>query len=229
MANKQELLVHKMLKNRKISVLLAVFVSIIMFSSLVSAGIGIVSYEGSLMPLEGQEACLIVGAYNPFETGTNVVVSVSDELKDVLILQDAETKYLPPHTSSKEAIPLKFCFKVPKVYDRQYMLGHVVSKLDCTDQPMKEYKGDVALESTSVSDAAGGVGGSATKMSVSQPFIVRVKCAPYGWDYTVLYVIVAFLSAGITGLILFRRYRKPKSERLKEKMAKLREEMRKSK
>ncbi|MBI3623717.1 hypothetical protein HY212_06600 [Candidatus Pacearchaeota archaeon] len=217
------------MENKLKMIFIVVFVVGMLSMSMLSAGIGIVSYEGSVMPLEGQEACLIVGAYNPYETGTNVVVSVSDELKDVLVLQDAETKYLPPHTSSKEAIPLKFCFKVPKVYSRQYMIGHVVSKLDCTDQPMKEYKGQVVLESTSVSDSTGGVGGSATKMSVSQPFIVRVKCNPYGWDYTILYVVVAVLSAGMVGFVLFRRYRKPESVRLKEKMAKLKEQMKRSK
>ena len=217
------------MKSKIKMIFVIVFLIWILSLSMLSAGIGIVSYESSVMPLEGQEACLIVGAYNPYETGTGVTVSVSDELKDVLIMQDAEAKYLPPHTSSKEAIPLKFCFKVPKVYSRQHMLGNVVSKLDCTGQPTKEYKGQVILESAPVSGSAEGIGGSATKVSVSQPFTVRVKCSPYGWDYSFLYIIVAVLSAGIVGFTLFRRYRKPKSERLKEKMAKLKAEMKTSK
>ncbi|HLC78202.1 MAG TPA: hypothetical protein VJH92_03700 [Candidatus Nanoarchaeia archaeon] len=206
-------------------ILITIVFAFILMISLASAGVGLKITQGDIKINEGQEGCITPEAYNPFPTGTNVQVVISDELKDVLTEYDSEIKYLPPETSSAEALPIKLCFKVPEVYQRSYLVGKVIDKVDCTNQPMKEYKGDIILESTPGGTDGAGAGGSATRMSVSQPLVVRVACLSSGWDFTFAYAFAAFLSAGIVGLVLYRRFRTPKDVRLKKKMAKLQAEM----
>ena len=214
--------------------LFSLSVFILLSFSLVSAGIGIRSDQTSIVVKEGESACIeSVSAYNPFATVSRVIISVSPELQEVLIEQSAEEKLIPAETSSANSIPLKFCFKVPNnLYEKDYasvpLVGNVIDKIDCTDKDIRTYSGEVILESVP-SDSKGGYG-SATMMSVSTPLNIRVTCPDTGgWRYTKLYLIVAILSAGVVGFILFRKYRRPKSQRLKERMDKLKEEMRKSK
>ncbi len=198
---------------------------IIIFSSFASAGIGIKKYQESIAVNENEESCITVGAYNPFPTGTNVVIGVSDELKGVLVTQEAESKYLPPETSSDEAINLKFCFKVPEVYSKDcYVLNNFICKLECTEE-QKVYEGEIFLKSIPESAQFGGAGGSTTTMSISQDMRVRVNCNPYPRNYTLVYVIVAIISALVIFTILFRKYRKPKAERNREKLRRLRAEI----
>jgi hypothetical protein len=208
----------------------ALFVGVLLLCSFASAGIGIFVKQQSLMLNEGEEGSLSVGAYNPYSTEGNVQVSVSEELQEVLVMKDADIKYLPPYTYSQDAIPLNFYFKVPKVYTRQYasipLIGKAIDKLECTE-PIKEYDGEVIIESVPLENSLTGAGGSAAKASISHEMTVRVACNPYGWDYSVVYITVAVLSVGIIGLVLFRRYRKPKDQRIKEKMAKLKAELKK--
>ncbi len=217
------------MKNKLIQFCVLAILFLVVISS-VSAGVGIKMGVSSLLVGEGEEGCVEVGAYNPFSSGTNILIGVSEELKEVLTLQEAETKYLPPETSSSNAIPMKFCFKVPgDVYERDYKIsGRFIDKLDC-DEEQKVYEGEVILSSVSSSSDSGGIGGSATQMSVSQPLRVRVSCNPYPWDYTLLYIFIAALSVSVVSFVLFRKYRKPKAERIREKMKKLKEEMKKSK
>lgn len=212
--------------------LLFIFMMTVIFLSVVSAGIGISTDSNSALLKEGGKVCLKnFKAYNPFSSDTFVTISVSDDLKNILTDQEAETKLVPAGTSSQNAIPIEFCFKVPDdVYEKERapvpLVGNVVYKRDCTGQEMKTYTGEVILQS--VPGAAGtGYAGSSTVMSVSSPLNVRVQCNDQPWRLTPVYIFMAVLSAGVVGFVLFRRYRKPKSQRLKEQMAKLRKEMKK--
>jgi len=205
---------------------LFLFFAIFLFFNLsfVSAGVGIKKYQESMMVNENEEGCVIVGAYNPFSTDTYINIGVSESLKEVLSLQEADTKLLPAGTSSSNAIDMNFCFKVPKVYTRDCSIGSFICALSC-DEPQKEYAGDIFLQTVPGDSVAGGVGGSTTSMSVSQDMNVRVACNPHSRDYTLVYVLVALISALVVGTTLFNKYRKPKEQRIKEKMQKLKEEM----
>jgi hypothetical protein len=209
--------------------LIGLFIGIVSFT-LVSAGIGIKSYQDSVLLNEGEEGCVTVGAYNPFPTETNVVVGLSDSFKEILTEQEAETKYLPPGTSSNDAIPLKFCFKVPKVYAREYasvpLIGRAIDELKCTE-PLKVYEGEISLQSIPVENQINGVGGSSTKMSVSRPLRIGVNCNPYPRNYMPLYIAIALVSVLIIFFVLFMRYRKPATERDREKLRKLQERIKK--
>lgn len=192
--------------------------------SFVSAGVGIKKYQESLLVNEGEEGCIVVGAYNPFSTDTNIIVGVSDSLKEVLTLQEADTKLLPAGTSSDKAIEVKFCFEVPIVYQRDCSIGSFICALSC-DEPQKVYDGEIFLQTIPLQTSASGVGGSTTSMSVSQDMAVRVACNPHPRDYTLVYVLAALISAIVIGIALFSKYRKPKAERIREKMQKLKQEM----
>lgn len=207
------------------------------FISFASAGIGIKSTQRTFIFDEGGRNCIeSVSAYNPFDTATMATIGISEELQEVLVEQSAEERLIPAETSSDNSIPLKFCFEIPdSVYIKQELgvpiLGNVVGgKIDCAGQPEKEYSGEVVIQSIPVAGAGdSGFGGSSTVMSVSTPVGIKVRCVSQGYDFTIVYIAVAILSAGVVAIILFRRYRKPKSERLREQMKKLRDEMKKSK
>ena len=206
-----------------ISLIFLIFFFSIAFAS---AGVGIKKYQESLLVNEGEEGCVVVGAYNPFSTDTNVVVKVSEPLQEVLSLQEADTKLLPAGTSSDKALEMRFCFEVPTVYQRDCIVGSFVCALSC-DEPQKVYEGEIYLQTLPLETAAGGVGGSTTSMSVSQDMKVRVACNPHPRDYTLVYVLIALISALVIGIALFNKYRKPKEQRIKEKMQKLKEEIKK--
>jgi len=191
------------------------------FISFVSAGIGIRSYQESALVNENNNACLTYGAYNPFSTDTQVIIGISDSLKEVLVEQEAESKLIPAGTSSDKAIPLKFCFKAPKVYSEDCLIAGFICKEECKEE-QKSYVGEVELRSISTSLTIGGTGGSATSFSVSSPLRIRVNCTPHARNYTIVYVLLAVISATVIGTILMRKYRKPKVERDKEKLQKIR-------
>jgi len=205
-------------------VMFLVFGLIVLNISGVEAGIGIKKYKESMLVGEGEKGCVVVGAYNPFSTDTNVIIGVTDPIKDVLVLQEAKTKLLPAGTSSDEAINMEFCFKVPTVYERDCKVGSFLCAVSCNEE-QKVYDGEIYLRTVPLETSAGGIGGSSTSMSVSQDMKVRVRCDPHPTDYTLLYVLIALISLLVIGIVIFRKYRKPKSERIKEKMQELKKEM----
>ncbi len=197
---------------------------IVLFSSLVSAGLGIKYSEQSVMVKEGETACLTYGVYNPWDDQTYATIGLSDNLKEILTVQDVESKVLPAQTSSDEAIPIKFCFKVPRVYSRDCSVGSFICEQTC-EEPQVEYSGEVVVSSIPAPTQITGAGGSATKYAVGAPLTVRVSCTPHGRDYTLVYVLLALISALVIAGVLFKKYRKPKSVRDKEKIAKLKAEI----
>ena len=212
-----------------IKCLVVFLLGIMVFSSFISAGLGIKYTGQSALVDEGEKVCLnYYSIYNPWGTDANVVVGLSEELQEILVMQETTTKLIPAFTSSSESIPMEFCFKVPKVYERDYSIaGMFIDELDCSDQETKFYTGEVIVESAPMSAQMSGIGGSATKMSVSAPLKVGVRCNSYPRNYTLAYVLAAVLSGGFIFMILFRKYRKPKEQRIKEKMKKLKSELRK--
>jgi len=198
---------------------------LVMMASFASAGVGIKWVEESIIVEEGEEGCLTYYAYNPWDDDSTVVIGLSGELTDVLTMQEAETKFVPAHTSSNESLPIKFCFEVPRVYERDCWIGE---SLICEQQcgvEQKVYEGEVYL--TSVPMAGGG--GSSTAVAVSADLRIRVPCKVHGRDYTLVFLVLAIIALAVIVILLKRKYGKPKSERLREEMKKLRAEMKGSK
>jgi len=197
----------------------------IMLFSFVSAGVGIKWTEESVLIDEGKEACLTYYVYNPWDEDSTALISLSENLLGVLTMQETETKFVPAQTSSNEALPIKFCFKSPKVYPRNCLIGdELICEQQCNAE-QKVYTGEVLISSV----PGDSTGGSSTRMVVSAPLRIRVKCVPHGRDYTLVFLVLAIMSLIAIILLLKRKYGKPKTQRLKEEMQKLRTEMKKSK
>jgi len=202
-----------------------VFAFAILFSlSFASAGIGIKWSQESAMVNEGDTACLTYSVYNPWSEETYATIGLSEELLGILTMQDVNAKLIPAETSSAEAIPIEFCFKVPSIYEKDCSVGNFICKQECSEE-MKVYEGDVVVSTVPAPTQIGGTGGSSTQMAVSAPLRIRVKCNPYPRDYSLIYIIIAVISALVVFMVLFKRYRKPKTQRDKERLAKLKAEI----
>ena len=110
----------------------------ILVSSFVSGGVGIKWDRESALAEGGEKACLTYGVYNPWPEETYVKIGVSEELIDVLDVQDINATLVPAHTSSGEAIPVEFCFEVPKkIYKKNCWLGSFfVCEQQCKEEQM---------------------------------------------------------------------------------------------
>ncbi len=174
-------------------IILGVIVVIIL-SSFVSAGVGILwDQQSSLVP-EKTRTCLTYKVYNPWPEDSYVQIQLSEELQGIIESIEAETKYVPAQTSSSEAIPVEFCFKTPRVYTRDCSLfDKFICKQECTEE-RKEFNGDVEIIEVSGKTKVGGTVGSATQMSVSAPLTIRVKCIPYPRNYSLIYIIVSLIA-----------------------------------
>ncbi len=172
---------------------------------IVSAGVGIKWEEESVIVDEKEEACLTYKVYNPWPESSEVVIGLSEELEEILTIQDAESKLIPANTASGDAIPIEFCFEIPRVYERDCLVGGLICEQSCSGENIV-YEGEVVVGSV-----PGGVesGGSATTMSVSAPLRIRVNCEEAGRNFTVVYMLLGVISLmGI--VILTRKKRKSK-------------------
>jgi len=201
-----------------------VFLFVFMLS-FASAGVGIKWDRESALAAGGEEACLTYGVYNPWEEDTYVEIGVSEELQEVMILQDVESTLVPGYTMSTESIPVEFCFEVPDgLYHKDCWMGDFfVCEQGCVED-QKVYEGDVEIRSVA---PPSGVAGSAAVMAVSAPLRVKVRCDAHGRDYTVLYILIGIIA--FIGVVLIFKYRKPREQRIKEEMAELKAKLRSTK
>jgi hypothetical protein len=193
----------------------------------VSAGVGLFWDEAAKMSPENSRTCMTYAVYNPFEEDTYATIELSDNLKSVLTQQETESMLIPAGTSSKEAIPVNFCFQVPKVYHQDCWLGDFfVCERTCSEPPV-DYKGEVSVKSAPGLSPTGGSGGSVATMSVSAPLDLKVVCSPMSRNYTPLYIVIGIFA--LAGFLLVMKYKKPKAERYQEQMKALKAKMAKAK
>jgi hypothetical protein len=195
--------------------------------SFVSAGVGIKWDRESALVNEGEKTCLTYSVYNPWPEETYASIEPSDELKGILVLQEAETKLVPANTASNEAIPIQFCFKIPEVYEKDCWIGgKLLCKQDCAEE-QKIYSGEVVVKSVASPNQIDGVGGSSTTMSVSAPLNIKVRCNAHSRNFTLVYIILIVFSLTTIGILLYRKYKKPKLQRDKEKLKRIKEKIKK--
>lgn len=183
---------------------------------MVSAGVGISWAKESALVPEKTKTCLTYKVYNPWPKDVYAQIKLSDELQGIVKSSSSDVQFIPNQTSSKEAIPVTFCFKTPNVYARDCLIGDsLICKQECKED-LKMFEGEVEVVELSEDQAKiGGAGGSKTTMSVSAPLRVRVQCIPHGRNYSVVYGLVALI-AGILLLINVLRSRKKKDSEKKE-------------
>ncbi len=151
-----------------------------MILPMVSAGVGLKWDKESVMVDENQRNCISYSVYNPWPEESYIQLELSnDELKDVLIEQEAETKLVPSNTFHNDAIPVEFCFKVPKVYKKDCLLLFLLCKQECQEE-QKVYSGKVIAKTVPPPNQ---MGGSATTAAISAPLNVRVTCKAFERNY----------------------------------------------
>lgn len=199
----------KVIKSLKIFSI--VFALILIILPFVSAGVGISwDKETSLVP-ENTKTCLTYKVYNPWPEDSTVQIELSDELMEIVTYIESESKFVPKETSSKEAIPVEFCFKTPRVYEQDCLLfNKLICKQDCLDE-MKIYSGDVEVIDIGNQDVSGGSGGSATAVSVSAPLKIKVQCLVHKRNYSLIYILIAII-AGILLVINLLKKKKNKKK-----------------
>lgn len=201
---------------------------LILIMPLISAGVGIKWSQESLIVNEEEKTCMSYSVYNPWPEETYVTIELSDEIKSVLTSQEAESKLVPANTPSKLAIPIKFCFEIPRVYERDCWLLSYICKQECKEQ-QKTYSGEVLVKSIPPQTVISGSGGSTTQISVSAPLNLKISCNVHSRDFTLVYVAAAVVALVIIIFLLVKKYRKPKIERDRERLRKLQEQIKREK
>jgi hypothetical protein len=205
------------MRGEKMNKFLVFGLSLIFMLSLVSAGVGISwDRESSLVP-EKTKTCLTYKVYNPFSEDTYAKIQLSEELQDIIKSQETDIQFIPGGTSSKDAIPITFCFKTDRVYERDCWIGDsLICKQECNEE-MKVYSGEVqVIESSEEEFKSGGAGGSQTTMSVSAPLKVRVKCVAHERNYSLIYAVVALIAAILLAINIIKEKRKYKNVKKKK-------------
>ena len=193
----------KVIKNLRIFFL--AFALVLVILPFASAGVGISwDKETSLVP-ENTKTCLTYKVYNPWPEDSTVQIELSDTLMEIVNYIESESKFVPKETSSKEAIPVEFCFKTPKVYEQDCLLfNKLVCKQECLDE-MKIYSGDVEVIDIGNLDVSGGSGGSATAVSVSAPLKIKVQCMAHKRNYSLIYILIAVIAGILLAINLLKK------------------------
>ncbi len=188
---------------------------LVMLFSFVSAGVGLKWTQESALVPENTKTCLTYQVYNPWDKDVYAKIRLSEELINITKDQSSEIEFIPAKTSSTNAIPIEFCFKTPRVYDRDCLIGDALICKQTCEEPMKVYEGEVlAIEMTESQVMGGGSGGSATQMSVSAPIRVRVMCVAHDRNWSVVYVGLIVIAGA---WFLIRRFSKKKKSKGKKK------------
>lgn len=153
--------------------------------------------------------CVEYGVYNPSDADALVQLSVSDSLKPVVQGAASRTEIVTAGTKHDQAVKVRLCFQVPKVYEADCLAGGFLCEQACTQSEVS-YTGEVmALE---LKDEQGGGIGSQTTVGASVPLTLRVRCNPYGRDWSPVYIGVAVLAViGIAGRMYLKKGRKAKA------------------
>jgi hypothetical protein len=203
------------MRGEKIEKILLVFVLvfILCFHLVSAAGVGLKWDKESVIIPENEKTCLTYYVYNPWPTDSYVQMRLSSEMQSIVSSYQSEKKLVPAGTSSANALPLEFCFKIPSVYEKDCWIGDsLFCKEECT-QDMKIYSGDVqAFEISEAEFNSGSAGGSKTQMSVSAPIQIGVQCIAHGRNLSLIYIIVALIAGTLLVINLVKRKRASKKK-----------------
>lgn len=210
--------------NKK-SVIAMVMVFSLIVLPMVSAGVGIKTSRESLLVAEGKEVCITdYSVYNPWPDESYVTVEVSGGLEDVLQMKDMVPIFVPAETYNEDAIPVEFCFKIPRVYERDCLIGSMLCVQTCSEEQVS-YEGEILIKSVPGPADTSGSGGSATMMSVSAPLNLKVKCEAHGRKYTPVYILLAIIALAVIIYLVWKKKRKPADVRKNEELVKLKGKM----
>jgi len=189
-------------------IILILVISILPF---ISAGVGISWDKESALVPENTKACLTYKVYNPWPQDTYVAVELSDELQSILSSTEGEVTFIPKETSSSNAIPVTFCFRTPRIYERDCWIGSLAICKQTCEEELKTYSGEVEVIEAGA-EGFEGAQGSATRISVSAPLRVKVQCVEHKRNFTLIYLVVAIIAAILLILGIIKKRKKSKSK-----------------
>lgn len=166
-------------------------------------GVGIVWDTETEIVTENTEQCVQYGVYNPWEEDVTAILSVSSELKDIIIKEESEEKLIPKGTTHDVAVPIEFCFKVAKVYKEDCLVGNFICEQACKDEQVV-YEGKIIAMEASKGTSAGAAG-SSTALGVSVPLKLKIKCSPHPRDWTLVYVAIIIIVIILIILMLLKK------------------------
>lgn len=197
-----------MKKMMYISVL--IFVFILMLSPIVLArkGVGLVWDTETEIVSEKSKHCVQYGIYNPWEEDVTAILSVSNELKEVITKEESESKFIKAGTTHDIAVPIEFCFEIAEIYSEDCLVGSVICEQKC-EEPEVVYEGKIVAMEEPTGEVEGGAG-SATSLGVSVPLKLKVKCNPHAREWTLVYVVVIVIALILILWILYRKSKRKK-------------------
>ena len=200
-------------------IILGIFLAFALFLiPVVSAqsGVGLAWNKESALVAQNTKTCLTYNVYNPYPNSTYAKIVLSQDMQNILTSSSSQARLIPGNTPSSAGVPVKLCFKTPKVYPKDCWIGNsLICKQTCNGT-MKTYSGDVeAVQVSAAEFKSGGSGGSRTQMSVSAPIRVRVQCVPHGRNFTLIYVLILVIASILLALNI-RKHRSSKGVNKKE-------------
>jgi len=201
--------------NKSFELFLLFGILFILYSSFVSAGVGIKWDRETAVVNENSETCMTYQIYNPWPKDCYAKIELSEELQPLLTDAESEVKYIAAQTSSANAIPIEFCFRTPKVYKQDCLLfNSLICRRDCAE-PQVVYTGQVNAMETPKDITIGGAGGSSTSMTVAAPLKIKVACVKTGRNYSVVYLAIGLVALILLALSFIRRSKREKNKKKK--------------
>lgn len=185
------------MKKRCLLAILLIIALLFIPTAMARKGVGIVWNTETEIVDAGSTHCVEYGVYNPWDESVNVELTVSDELKDIVMSQESEVKLVQADTTHDKAVPVEFCFKVADVYEEHCLLGAALCEQKC-DQEQKIYEG--TIQAAEKSQGSPESSGSSTALGVSVPLKLKVRCTPHPMDWSELYILIIVLA--LIGLII---------------------------
>jgi hypothetical protein len=192
------------------TLVLSTFVLSVVCSAVSADAVGILWVTEKEMVNEMSPHCIEYGVYNPSSNDAKVKLTVSDSLKPVVQGEHSIVETILAGTRHENAVKLKLCFQVPKVYEADCLAGDFLCEQDCSQEEVSYTGGVMAVE---VNEAGTSGTGSKTTVGASVPLTLRVRCQPYQRDWSPVYLGVAV----IAGVAIAGRVYTKKKKRSKKK------------
>lgn len=170
---------------------------------------------------EMSEKCIKYWTYNPSSKDINVKVEVTDSLKEVVVGGPSESVFIEAGTGPGEAKEINFCFKVPRIYEADCLIGNFLCEQTC-QQPEKKYSGEILMSEAPMEGSGSGSGVSA---AAAAPLNLMVRCVPYERNWIPAYVAGIVIVLLIIGILLYKEYSTPKVVRDEAKLKSLQEKV----
>lgn len=192
----------------KILVLIAIILMSLIIIEPASArkGVGIVWETESEIVNEESTHCITYGLYNPWDEDINIILRASEEFRNLIKRQEAESKFIKAGTFHEDAVPAKVCFEIAKVYEENCLALGLGCEKKC-EGPEKIYNGKILANEVTTGDVSGSTG-STTSLGVSIPLNLRVNCSPQPRSLIVFYLVFIGIALIATCIILYKKTKK---------------------